>query len=221
MRRKYNRTEYKGLTVNNHIVNDKGNLIENRLSKTYSVLCSAIEHAYSKVIQQHFTLTLPTDYSNSYTIEQLYKRFKDQLDRDWRRDNKKRRKLHYIATIEIEKSKNAHIHFMTFADSNRNQHGGVTMLVESAWKHALTSEIVIDDNPVTVCEYKKGLIEHKRDTYLGLDRYQHLIDKNNLESIEQAMFWASYLCKNRNGTKLDKFKASIASKTATDLDSVC
>ena len=219
MRRKYNYNAYKDLPVNNHIRDGKGNLIENRLSKTYLVLCSAIGHAYSKVIQQHFTLTLPTDYSNSYTIELLYKRFKDKLDRDWRKDNNKRRKLHYIATIEIESSKNAHIHFMTFTDSNRNQHRGVTMLVEAAWKHALTSEI--DDNPVAVCEYKSGLIEHKRDTYLGLDRYQHLIDKNDLESIEQAMYWASYLCKNRGKSKLDKFKASNASKTASNLDSVC
>ncbi|WP_166115296.1 hypothetical protein, partial [Pseudoalteromonas sp. Z9A5] len=86
MRRKYHQSEYKLLPVNNNIDdNGKGNLIENRLSKTHSVIMDALEHCYAEVIQQHFTITLPVDYSNTYTIEQLYKRFKDQLDRDWRK----------------------------------------------------------------------------------------------------------------------------------------
>lgn len=209
VRRKYNLLEYKQLPVNNHIDKyGKGNLIENRLRKAHSVIMDALDYCYDDVIQQHFTITLPVDYSNTYTIEQLYKKFKDQLDRDWRKKDKRRRKLHYIATIEIEKAKHQHIHFMTFTDSNRNRHSGVRRLIIKAWRHALTSIVIKDDAPVELNEFIDGLIEYKRDKKDNLEHYQHLIDKSNKGSIEEAMFWASYLCKNRGGTALDKFKAS-------------
>ncbi|MGJ8486268.1 YagK/YfjJ domain-containing protein [Pseudoalteromonas sp. SYSU M81236] len=214
-RRFYHCETYNTLAVNNSLdKNGTGNLIEKRLSKTYLTIASALEYCYSSVLQQHFTITLPDDFPAEIDIKDLYKRFKDKLDRDWRLNNNKRRKLFYIATIEKEKSKKCHIHFMTFTDSNVNTAIGVINLIEEAWKHAINHQFIVNDDLLDLELYKKGLVHYKTNEEYGIEKYQHLINKHNFESISQAMFWASYLCKNRKGTDLDKFKSSSVSKTA-------
>ena len=200
--------KFKGLDINN----PDDNLITDRLTKTRLILLDAIKNSYDDVLQQHFTLRLPDDYSGAYTIEELYGRFSVQLDNLWRKKGN-RRKLHYISCIEIEKAKNEHIHFMTFVDSHSNRASGVKLIIQQAWEYALTSQQVIDDVLVEVNEYNSGLAHYSRGSMRsGLEKIALSIPKDDDAALNEAMYWASYLCKHRAGTPLFRFRSSQLKK---------
>ena len=169
----YKKSTYQDLSINN----EQANILTKRIKATFHVLVDCTS-SHSTTLQTHNVLKLPSDYTIDFTDSELINRFMKKLKKAW--NTEKRGKFHYTWCKEVEKNKGAHWHLMTFVDYNKSQNIYINNLVADCWERALQPQ-----------NYKKGLVH----------RSGHRTFKNNdMQQIEEAFHWSSYLCKLRKGS---------------------
>jgi hypothetical protein len=173
----YKNSTYQDLSINNPLTN----ILTKRIKATYHVVVNCTNDHVS-TLQTHNILKLPSDYSIGFTDSELISLFMKKLKKSWNTDN--RGKFHYAWCKEVEKGKGAHWHFMSLVDSNKSQNYYINNLVADCWERTLQPQ-----------NYKKGLVH----------RAGHRTFRNNdIQQIDDALYWASYLCKLRKGSSNGK-----------------